>query len=137
MSTDMKRRVLERGFPEDKVEVLPVSIDVETYPFSLRTLARDERVELISVARFVEKKGLDDLLNALSLVKARTSKPFHCSIVGDGPLEADLRALRSTLALEDTVEFLGSLPVEDVIDRFPAMHLMVQPSKTAHDGDME
>ena len=84
MSNDMKRRVLARGFPEDKVKVLPVSIDVDSYPFFERRCPADAPVELVSVARFVEKKGLDDLLRALAIVKQRTRRAFHCSIIGSG-----------------------------------------------------
>ena len=137
MSNDMKKRVVSRGFPEQNVKVLPVSIDVDSYPFSERKCASDAPVELVSVARFVEKKGLDDLLRALAIVKQRTRRAFHCSIIGSGPLDGQLRELVQSLGLQRDVEFKGSMKVEDIIQFLPGMHIMVQPSKTAKDGDME
>jgi len=137
MSNDMKQRLLTRGFPEEKLKVLPVSIDVDSYPFSERTCLREVPIEMISVARLVEKKGLDDLLTALALVKQRTERKFHCSIIGAGQLEQQLRRLRSFLSLEDAVDFKGSMKVEDIVQLLPRMHMMIQPSKMASDGDME
>jgi colanic acid/amylovoran biosynthesis glycosyltransferase len=137
MSNDMKRRVVARGFPEDKVKVLPVGIDVDSYPFSERRCPADVPVELVSVARFVEKKGLDDLLRALAIVKQRTRRAFRCSIVGSGQMDGQLRELTLSLGLRSDVEFKGSMKIEDIIALLPEMHIMVQPSKTAKDGDME
>ena len=137
MSNDMKQRVLARGFPVDKVKVMPVSIDVDSYPFSERKCASDAPIELVSVARFVEKKGLDDLLRALAIVKERTPRAFRCSIIGSGPLDRQLRELVQSLGLHNDVEFKGSMKIEDIIQLLPRMHTMVQPSKTARDGDME
>jgi len=137
MSADMKRRVVARGFPDEQVKVLPVSIDVESYPFSERILHPETPIEFVSVGRFVEKKGLDDVIRAIAIVKQRTTKPFRCSIIGSGPLEQNLRELASSLTVTDKIDFKGYMKVEDIIQLFPAMHIMVQPSKTASDGDME
>jgi glycosyltransferase involved in cell wall biosynthesis len=60
-----------------------------------------------------------------------------CVIVGSGPLEPELRQLSESLGLQDAVRFPGLMAVEDVIELFSGMHLLVQPSKTAADGDME
>ena len=137
MSEDMKRRVVERGFPADRVRVLPVSIPVDSYPFSARSLEGGDALRLLAVGRFVEKKGFDDLLRALAIVKERSPRPVTCDVVGGGPLDPELRELAASLGLDDVVRFRGFMPVEDVIGLFPAVHVLVQPSKTAADGDME
>ena len=62
MSHDMRRRLIAHGFPADQVRVHPVSIDVDDYPYRVHALEDDSPLRLISAARFVEKKGLDDLL---------------------------------------------------------------------------
>ncbi|MBT4335442.1 glycosyltransferase [bacterium] len=137
MSNNMKERVVEYGFPEDRVEVLPVSIDVESYPFNKRSLENDEQINLISVGNFVEKKGFDDLLKALAIVKVKTNKKFKCYIIGDGPLKDEIYDLYSKLNLKNLVEFKGYMKLENVMKYFKDMHLFIQPSKTAKDGDME
>ena len=137
MSHDMKRRVVALGFPAEQVRVHPVSIEVGDYPFRVRTLEDGEPLRLVSVGRFVEKKGLDDLLRAMAIVKQRASRTVSCSIVGGGPLNQELRALAGSLGLHDAVEFRGFMRMEDVLRLFGEAHVLVQPSKTAADGDME
>ncbi|OGZ34751.1 MAG: hypothetical protein A2174_02270 [Candidatus Portnoybacteria bacterium RBG_13_41_18] len=137
MSENMKERVVARGFNSQKVIVHPVGIDVEKYNFSERRLAYDESVNIVTVGRFVEKKGFDDLLKALKIVKEKTAKKFMCHIIGGGPLEKDLQKLTDELKLRDVVEYKGYMKIEDVINYFSKMHFFVQPSKTARDGDME
>ena len=137
MSNNMRQRVLAQGFPEEKVKVLPVSIDVGTYPYRERTVDPGKPVEIISVGRFVEKKGFDDLLRALALVRQKTDRAFHCAIVGGGELERSLRGLTSSLGLDDVVDFKGYMKIEDIIQLLLEYHIMVQPSKTASKGDME
>lgn len=137
MSENMKERVVAYGFDEGKVEVLPVSIDVDAYPFHERTVGENERVRIASVGRFVEKKGFDDLLRALAIVKERTKKQFKCFIVGGGPLEKTLHELTQSLGIEDIVEYKGYMKIEGIIDFFKDIHFFVQPSKTAINGDME
>ena len=44
-----------------------------------------EKPIVLSVGRLVEKKGFQDLLQALLIVKER-GEPFHCTFYGDGPL---------------------------------------------------
>lgn len=137
MSEDMRQRVIEHGFPADRVSVHPVGVDVERYPFRHRTLDDDEPLQLVAVGRLVEKKGFDDLLRALALVRDRRQRPFRCVVVGGGPEEEDLLRLRDSLGLQDAVEFAGFMPVDDVIGLFERSHVLLAPSKTARDGDME
>ncbi len=137
MSQDMKTRVVELGFPEHELQILPVSIDVEEIPFTERTYEEGRPVEIVSVGRFVEKKGFDDLLRALAIVKEKATKPFRATIIGGGVLEGSLKALAKELHVEEVVSFPGFMKVQDVIRTYLQKHLYVQPSKTAPSGDME
>jgi len=138
MSRDMKRRVVAVGFREELVQVLPVGIDVEDYPYHRRTLAAEHaELRIVAVGRFVEKKGFDDLLRAVAIVRKQSPRPVRCTVIGGGPLEVELRSLAESLGVADIVEFGGYMPVERVIELFGDMHVLVQPSKTAADGDME
>jgi colanic acid/amylovoran biosynthesis glycosyltransferase len=114
-----------------------VSVEVDEYPFHVREVGDGEELRLVSVGRFVEKKGFDDLLRALAIVKERAPRPVTCSIVGGGPLEPGLRALHEELGLDGVARFEGYLPVEQLISHLDDKHVLVQPSKTAANGDME
>jgi len=138
MSNYMKKRLVAKGFDEHKLHVLPIfGIDVNSYPFKERTLKPNETIQIVSVGRFVEKKGFDDLLRALAIVKTKADKKFICNIIGGGPLESRLQAMTKELDLQDVVSFKGYMKVEEIINYFLNMHLYLQPSKTASDGDQE
>jgi colanic acid/amylovoran biosynthesis glycosyltransferase len=137
MSHDMKRRVVALGFPAERVHVHPVSIDIESYPFVERTYTPNRPVEIVSVGRLVEKKGFDDLLRALALVKQRSKRSFHCRIIGGGPLDRNLHELTNSLGLSDIVQFTGYMRIDEIIKLLLQMDIMAQPSKTAINGDME
>jgi len=137
MSNNMKERVVNYGLPSEKVKILPIGIDASFYPSWKRRIRRDDIFNIVSVGRFVEKKGFDDLLRALAIVKEKAQRKFKCYIIGDGPLRNKLFKMTKELGLQDEVEYKGYMKIEDIIKFFKNMHLFVQPSKTAKSGDME
>ncbi len=138
MSNFMKDRIVAKGFDKSKIQVLPIfGINVDGYPFKERKLEPGEVIQMATVGRFVEKKGFDDILRALAIVKNKTDKKFICNIIGGGPLEHDLRVMTEELCLKDVVSYKGYMKIEDIINYFLKMHFYLQPSKTASNGDME
>jgi len=137
MSNNMKERIIAHGFRAENIKVLPISVNVSEYPFTERKLSENEVVNLLIVARFVEKKGVDDLLRAIAIVKKEAKKQFKLNIVGGGQMEKELLQLTKELNIEDVVDYKGYMKIEDLIQYFLKMHLYIQPSKTSKDGDME
>ncbi len=138
MSEFMKKRVVAQGFDERKIHVVPIfGIDVNDYVFKERILKPGETIQMGTVGRFVEKKGFDDLLRALAIVKQKTDKKFNCTIIGDGPLRPLLETMTKELDIGDVVTYTGYMKQEEMINRLQNMHLYLQSSKTAADGDME
>lgn len=136
MSEDMKKRIIDLGFPDEKVSTHPVGIDAATYPFRERA-DHAGPVQIVSVARLVEKKGIDDLIRALALVRKKASRSFRCTVVGDGPLRESLQQLARDEEVDDMLHWTGFLKQEDMIKELETSDLYVQPSKTAANGDME
>lgn len=137
MSNNMKERVAALGFEAKKLTVLPISVEVGAYPFRERSLDGDRPIRMLCVGRFVEKKGFDDLLHAIALVRGRTSKKIELTIVGGGELEGEHKELAKRLELSSIVRFAGYMKVQDIVELSLASDLYVQPSKTAKNGDME
>src|SRR5262249_22123819 len=59
------------------------------------------------------------------------------TIVGEGPDEADARALIARLGGANAVEFVGSKPHAELIRLLAAVTVLIHPSVTAEDGDSE
>jgi len=68
-------------------------------------IAPDE-VAAVTVANFRSTKGYPDLLQAAKLLADR-NVPVRFVIIGQGPMEAEIRAQRAALGLDDRVELLG------------------------------
>lgn len=69
---------------------------------------------ILSVGRLIEKKGFDDLIAACGMLRDRGIL-FHCRIVGEGPLEENLKSQISNLKLYDRVELTGPLGTDEIV----------------------
>jgi GalNAc-alpha-(1->4)-GalNAc-alpha-(1->3)-diNAcBac-PP-undecaprenol alpha-1,4-N-acetyl-D-galactosaminyltransferase len=93
---------LEAFVPRHKLAFLPNPLMAMCVGDATALRART----VITLGRLVEQKGLDVLLAAWS--KASPALPgWRLAIVGDGPLENELKALASALGIQDTVDWLG------------------------------
>jgi len=61
---------------------------------------------LVCVARLVPPKAIDVLVKAMAVIGRRRPE-CRCLIIGDGSLEAELRALAAELGVDRTVTFVG------------------------------
>ncbi|MEU4215175.1 glycosyltransferase [Actinoplanes sp. NPDC026623] len=88
--------------------------------------------DVLFVGRFVAKKGIDDLIEALGLL---TGVRPRALFVGAGPLHDAMRARAAGLGLDAT--FLGAQDPAAVARIMATSKIFVSPSKTAPDGDAE
>lgn len=130
------------GCPAAKIGVNPLGVDVARLPFTRRTLARGGTLQVLAVARFKEKKGLPDAIEAV--VRASRRARVHLTIVG-GPA-AGRHGRHETARIKNTVRrlraggcvtFAGVLRHEELNARAKDFHIMLQPSKRAASGDTE
>lgn len=125
VSRHIRAKAIERGADPATVRVHHTGVPIpETVP------AVAKRWDVTFVGRFVEKKGVDDLLDAL----ARLDRP-RALLIGDGPLLAEMRTRAAALRLDAT--FTGALDPASVHRHLTESKVLAAPSKTARDGDSE
>lgn len=90
---------------------------------------------IVQAARLVSKKGLSTSLRAFAEF-LKTHPLARFTIVGEGPLEGELRALAADLGLSGSVEFGGFLSQERLGELFQRAHIFLHPSETVS-GDVE
>lgn len=133
VNSEMKRSLVERGLPAEKISVLPMGVDTATVG-ELAAKTKAIAGKILVVGRLVEKKGIAFLLDALrepTLAKHLSS--IKLTIVGDGPLRGWLESAAKGLP----VEFVGQQGRDQVLRHIAEAELMVIPSVTADSGDQE
>ena len=127
-------KLIGMGCPENKVFVNRMGINLTDFNFKQRDTSSP--LNLVSVARLIEKKGLFDARKARSVLK-EAQRDFSYKIIGDGPLEEQLKSYIYDLGLEDCVDLAGFLPQQQVRQALSEADIFLLPSITAENGDME
>lgn len=135
LSEDMRGDLVDLGCPPEKLQKVPLCIDTGKFTCQPPALAEGEPVQILSVARFVEKKGLEYAVRAVA--NADTDRKIRYAIAGDGPRRERLEALIESEDVHDRVDLLGWQSQEEISALLADSHLFVLPSVTAADGDKE
>ncbi|EFE0635383.1 TPA: colanic acid biosynthesis glycosyltransferase WcaL [Escherichia coli] len=128
-------RLQKMGCPMEKIAVSRMGVDMTR--FSPRPVkAPGTPLEIISVARLTEKKGLHVAIESCRQLKEQ-GVAFRYRILGIGPWERRLRTLIEQYQLEDVVEMPGFKPSHEVKAMLDEADVFLLPSVTGADGDME
>jgi glycosyltransferase involved in cell wall biosynthesis len=131
VSDFIKHKAVEAGFPAKKLMVHHIGID--TSVFHPPTESRVSGL-ILFVGRLAEKKGCENLLRAMDIVRGTVSGA-SLVIIGNGPLRPTLQALASSLRLP--CQFLGPQPPAKVQEWMQKASILCAPSQTAAGGDSE
>ncbi|MFI7604614.1 glycosyltransferase [Micromonospora sp. NPDC049366] len=123
----IRDRAVELGADPAKVRVHHTGVPMPPQP-----PAAPKTWDVVFVGRFVDKKGADDLVEALGLLPDLRPRALF---VGSGPLEDATRERAARLGVDAT--FLGAQPPEEVMRQLAASRILAAPSRTAADGDSE
>ncbi len=91
---------------------------------------------IIAVGRLIAKKGFGDLIRACALLAER-GKSFRCEVIGEGPLEGELRDQIDRLGLQARVMLAGAKPQSQLRQLLAAANVFVLPSVIDSEGGMD
>jgi len=131
VSDFIRDRLVARGFPAEKLLVHRYGIEIEAE--STKAPAEAGQPYLLFAGRFVEKKGIGVLLNAMRALEAE-GRDIRLLLVGDGSAAA---ALKQAAAGLKNVSFLGWLPNSELSGLMRGALAVCVPSLEAADGDAE
>lgn len=137
LCSSMKGNMLRLGFPDNKMICHPLGVDPGMFPFCVRMHTAGEPVQVLTIARFVEKKGLCYAIRAVARVLQESKINIRYRIVGSGPLERNLKTLVKEIGISTHVKFMGELPQDKIAECYREADLFLLPSVTASDGDQE
>jgi len=127
VSEFIRARAIELGADPAKVRVHHTGVPIAPAPAPV-----PPKWDIVFVGRFVEKKGIDDLVEAVGLLPDLRPRVL---LIGAGPLAEPIRLRAAELGLDAT--FLGVQDATVVRRSLAESKVFVSPSKTAPNGDTE
>jgi colanic acid/amylovoran biosynthesis glycosyltransferase len=118
------------------IEVIHCGIDTARYIYRPREIPPEGPVRALCVASLQEYKGQRFLLQALAVGGPNVDR-IRLDLIGEGPLEDELRQTASCLGIADRVRFLGARDETCVLRALSEADLFVLPSVVARNGQME
>jgi colanic acid/amylovoran biosynthesis glycosyltransferase len=133
--SDYAKEFLKERFPEraDRVHRIYNGLDLAEFG---RADSTSTPPLILAVGRLITKKGFADLIRACGSIAER-GKSFRCEIIGEGPLENELRGQIDRLNLQNRVALSGAKPQGEVRQRLAAANVFVLPSIIDPDGGMD
>lgn len=131
-----KQKLLAIGCPEHKIVVHHSAIQTELFPYKKRSITKNGLIQIITVARLVEKKGIEKVIQVIANLK-KIYPQLRYTVIGDGPLRQELEELIINNNLTDYVTLFGWAKHDRVIQLLDQSHIFILTSTTASDGDQE
>lgn len=131
VSEHIRAAAVARGFPEAKLRVLPIGVDLDLF---MPAPERSRETVVLFAGRLVEKKGCKHLLRAMHIVSQR-HPAAKLLIVGDGPLFNPLSD--EARGMMTNCIFLGTQPQSVIRDLMQRASVLAAPSVVARTGDAE
>ncbi|MGI9494319.1 MAG: glycosyltransferase family 4 protein [Geminicoccaceae bacterium] len=138
--TEVNRAYLQELSPDADVFLTYHGLDAARFPEPPARTGTDGQdpnrpVQLLGVARLVAKKGVDTLLEALSLLPPDLHwRYIH---IGGGAEKEAIKAKARDLGLDDRIEWQGARAQAEVILAYQNADLFVLACRVADDGDRD
>lgn len=136
ISERWRNRLVELGCNEKQILVHRMGVDCDRFAFSPRKRNPNGSITVVTIARLVEKKGVEYGIKAIAKI-VKNHKKLQYIIIGGGPLLKSMRRLIRSLRVEDTVKLLGRKRQQEVIEILNKSHILIAPSVTGRDGNQE
>ncbi len=112
-------------------------IDISLFhPDKKQKKAADAKPVILSIGRFVPKKGFPTLIRALARVK-ENGQEFHCHLVGGGPMQEELETLIRELGLQNDVTLSGKKSQTELLEYFCEADIFALACEVQADGDRD
>lgn len=135
-STDLREDLVVAGIPAERISLVIYGVDADTMRFdpAARKRVREEHgvgeheVLLLSIGRFVAKKGFATAIRAMPLISA--SHPCaRLLIIGSGVLEPEYRRLISEGGVGSRISLPGEVKPAQLKDYYSACDILLMPSE--------
>ena len=129
-SEHSRQHLINSGFPEDRVKVCYLPVEVRSSSSTVRTHVGSGPLKLLYVGRFVDFKGPVESVRAVATAQSRGVN-VEFTMIGDGPLRQDVEGLIKELGAESFIHLAGSMPNHQVHDKLQNSDAFLLHNKVA------
>ena len=135
--TKFNKEFLLQKYPDLPAEkIFAIYHGLKWWEFSPPQTGVNKKPIILTVGRFVQKKGFEFLIEACGILKSQ-GVSFECWFVGDGPLREKLEAQVEQQNLQNNIKFWGLVPHSKVKDIYRQAKLFALPCIVNEDGDRD
>lgn len=114
--------------PAEQIEVIPNGIDLQRFkPTQLADKGANDLFRILCVARLVDRKGIQDLIQAADLIRQQRQN-FKFTFVGRGEKESEFRGLVAEKGLDEWIKFAGAVLHNEMPAVYNQADVFVLPS---------
>lgn len=110
------------GAKEENIEVIYNRVDLKKFK-PLKQVKTNKPLRVICVGRLIEEKNQEILIRAIN------GLDLHLILIGDGEMSLYLRNLAEKLGLRERVEFIASVPNEEIHQYYQRADIFALPIK--------
>lgn len=124
------------GNYKEKLHIIHHGIVMDNWKW-IDTIEIKPTIEILFAGRFVEKKGLNRLLEAIDILVNHAHNDVHLTVIGTGPLEEEMKQLAIQLDIASKITWTGKLTRAEMHQFFQHGTCLCAPCINAADGDMD
>lgn len=136
VSNFIRHRLINYGCPKERVIIHHSGIDLESMSYRKNGSAVDRPVRLLCIARLVEVKGVEYLIEAVNKL-LQEKYDIILDILGDGPLMSIYHEKIKSLGIEHQIVLHGYCDKQKVLRYLYNAHMLVAPSIIGSDNAEE
>ena len=142
ISEELRADIIARGIPKEKVTVVPDAVEIGDFRADRvpclelkRQLGLDGSLVLGFFGSFHDKAGIQVLLRALPQVLAKCNE-VRLLLIGDGPLEAQIRQLATELGIAEKLVFAGRVSPADSQRYLDLVDILLYPDLSTRQTEL-
>lgn len=114
----------------EKFEIIPVGCNTEYFIKDIKDNQnkQDNTIVILFTAYLVKRKGLHYLLEAISILKNKTSNKILLKVIGDGPDRIFFENKVRELKIENNVEFIGIIAHNETLKYYQKANIYCHPA---------
>jgi colanic acid/amylovoran biosynthesis glycosyltransferase len=136
VSEEIKETLIKLGLNTHKIIIHRSGVDISKSNFRTHNSRIGDKLEILTIARLVEKKGVEYGIRAVAKVLKKYQN-IKYRIAGDGSLRTFLQKLIDELNICCNVQLIGWQSQDQIVKLLQESSLLLAPSVTSQTGDRE